>query len=142
MKNKLAMLMLLNLTSIGIAEANDNIKNTKFEYLPPYLGSIRDINSSITIQTYQTEYFSYGETVSGDGFSRGLEYLYNQQKDKLKKMCNQHKGKYNKVYYGFDNISVSERQLTDITINRSSGTIYETGQKVHFLFNMYCATNE
>ncbi|MFS1438722.1 hypothetical protein [Shewanella sp. 10N.286.48.A6] len=142
MKNKLAMLMLLNLASIGIAEANDKTKNTKFEYIAPYLGSIRDIYPSATIQTYRTDYFSYAETVSGDGFSKGLEYLYNQQKDKLKNMCNQHKGKFNKVYYGFDNFSVSERQLTDITINYSGGTKYSTGQKVHFLFNMYCATIE
>lgn len=136
------MVMLLTSSCIGIAEANDKTMETEFVYMAPYLGSIRDVYPSATIQTYQTDSLSYGDKVSGDSFSKVFDYLYGEHKNKLFNMCNKLNGKYKKVYYGFDNISASERQKTDITTNYSGGTSYETGQDAHLLFNMYCATSE
>ncbi len=151
MKKKLGQLILLSLTiiGVGVTKANDNVVNakekvinTEFVSVSPYLGSIRDVYPGAVIQTFNTDYFSFTETVDGGGFSKGMEYLLTTQQKKLLSVCQKHKGEFKQVFYGFDNISVSERQLTDISVNQLGNKDYKTGQKVHYLFNMYCATIE
>jgi len=138
-KKSLIILPLILLSCVCTSNANENKIETKFEYVAPYAGSIRDVYPFLAIELYQTDYFSYTESVEGDGYGGAYKYLFEEQKDKALKMCRRLKGKHETIFYGIDNISVSERQLTDITINYSGGTSYKTGQKVHIMFNMYCA---
>jgi len=122
-------------TIISISLFSLNLLATEYIAMPPAVGSIKHINPALEIISYSANYTTYQEQVKDrDSIKlRVFSDLRRHTDNEILTMCKKHNTNSEKVYYGLDNISFSQRQ---ITTNR------EYGQEMVVLFNQYCATSK
>ncbi|WP_143165775.1 hypothetical protein [Ferrimonas marina] len=103
-------------------------------------GSIRSIYPSLTIHNYGMGHLSNAANVNANAVEELLHYLSNNEKRNLEKHCGSLNLNHDKIYYGFDNVSISSRQFTEANVNYSGGKDWKFGQEVYIIYNFYCAS--